>query len=156
MVQTQFSCKVKIVRSDNGLEFKMSEFFKQNGIVHQTSCVYTPQQNGGVEQKHQHLLNVARSLIFQVFLPLKFWGEVVLIVVYIINRIPTPPLHDKTPYEVLHSSPPPYDKLKVFGCLCYVSTHFHQRTKFSPKAKPSIFTGYSSGTKGYKVYDMET
>lgn len=70
MVFTQFDKKVKVGRSDNGTEFvnnKMSEFFffNNNGIIHQTSCAYTPQQNGIAERKHRHLLNVARSLMFQ-------------------------------------------------------------------------------------------
>jgi transposase InsO family protein len=64
MVNTQFNRSIKIVRSDNGLEFTvgyMFKFFSQNGISHQTSCVDTPQQNGIVERKHCHLLEVARA-----------------------------------------------------------------------------------------------
>ncbi|GJX86409.1 putative RNA-directed DNA polymerase [Tanacetum coccineum] len=64
LVFTQFGKKVKIVRSDNGTEFvnhHLSNLFKDLGIIHQTSCAYTPQQNGVAERKHRHLLNVARS-----------------------------------------------------------------------------------------------
>ncbi|GJZ83159.1 ribonuclease H-like domain-containing protein [Tanacetum coccineum] len=52
-------------RSDNGTEFvnnKLAVFYKEKGIIHETSCAHTPQQNGIVERKHRHLLNVARGL----------------------------------------------------------------------------------------------
>lgn len=77
MVERQFGKKIKVVRSDNGGEFMcMKPYFTSEGILHQTSCVYTPQQNGRVERKHRHILNVARSLMFQARVPLRFWGGV--------------------------------------------------------------------------------
>jgi len=62
MAHTQFSATVKIIRTNNALELSAShtalDFFASNGILHQTSCVQTPQQNGIVERKHQHLLEM--------------------------------------------------------------------------------------------------
>ncbi|XP_021746663.1 uncharacterized protein LOC110712507 [Chenopodium quinoa] len=58
MVKCQFDVHVKYVRSDNGTEFKpMLPYFSESGILFQTSCAGTPQQNGRVERKHQHILN---------------------------------------------------------------------------------------------------
>jgi len=77
VVQTQFSTKVKTNRSDNGSEFvsiPMKQFYKEHGIIHETSCVDTPQQNGRIERKHHHVLNVARALRFKLIYPLNF-GE---------------------------------------------------------------------------------
>ena len=56
----------------------LSSFYASKGILHQLSCIETPQQNAVVESKHQHLLNVARALRFQANLPLKFGGIVSL------------------------------------------------------------------------------
>ena len=66
-VEKQYEATVKIIRIDTGLEFKDSstlEFYKTQGIIHQTTCVDTPQQNGIVERKHQHLLQTVRALLF--------------------------------------------------------------------------------------------
>lgn len=63
MLTKQFQVNIKIIRSDNGTEFTnlhVKAFNENNGIVHQTSCVYTPQKNRVVERKHKHILNIAR------------------------------------------------------------------------------------------------
>jgi len=105
MVRTQFGKTIKAVRSDNALELGRSNealsFFAETGIKHETSCIHTPQQNGVVERKHKHLLEVSRALMFQSSMPLRFWGECALRATYLINRMPTKVLKGKTPFEVL-------------------------------------------------------
>lgn len=45
MIKTQFNLNIKCIISDNGCEFFLIDFYKQLGIIHQTSRVRTPQQN---------------------------------------------------------------------------------------------------------------
>lgn len=155
-VKIHFNAKVKYIRSDNGPEFTMNKFYELEGIVHQTSCRETPQQNGRVERKHQHILNVARALLFQSNLPKTFWTYAVTHAVFLINRIPTQLLANKSPFEVLHGASPDYSVLRSFGCLCYVATLLNHRHKFDSRANASVFLGYKQGTKGYVVYVLRT
>ena len=71
-VETQFKKKVQMIRSDNAPELcqgLMRNLLLNKGIVNQTSCSHTPQQNGVVERKHRFLLETARALSFQFNVP---------------------------------------------------------------------------------------
>lgn len=76
MVQTQFGASIKVLRSDNGGEYISSQlqtYLTECGIIHQTLCVHTPQQNGVIELKNRHLLELPRALklfCLKPFLPL--------------------------------------------------------------------------------------
>ena len=155
-IETQYDSKVKIIRSDNEPEFMMHGFYASKGIAHQTTCVETPEQNGIAERKHQHLLNVTRALLFQANLPPGFWCYALTHAVYLVNIIPTPFLHGISPYEKLHGRPLDIANLRVFGCLCYVSTLKANRKKLDPRAHPCIFIGFKANTKGYQVYNMHS
>lgn len=153
-VERQFNKHVKMVRSDNGTEFTcMKNFFLENGIIFQTSCVGTPQQNGRVERKHQHILNVGRALRFQGHLPIKFWGEYILTAGYLINRTPSSILKGKTPYEMLYGKPPTYHHLRTLGCLCFA--HNKTKDKFDSRSRRCVFLGYPCGKKVWQLYDLE-
>ena len=156
LVVTQFGVKIKILKSDNGAEFLMREFFNTKSIIHHKSCVETPEQNGIVERKHQHLLNVACALLFQSSIPLEYWNDCVLTTTYIINRIPSPLLKNKTPYELLFHCKPAYAHMQIFGSFCFASTLLHGRKKYDPRSRKCVFLGYIFGVKGYKLLDMDT
>jgi hypothetical protein len=156
MIETQYNAKIKIVRSDNGVEFIMPEYYASKGILHQRSCVETPQQNGRVERKHQHLLNVARAILLHSHLPKKFWCYAVIHATYLINRIPIPILHNKSTFELLFNQDLDLHHLKVFGSLTYSSTLANHRTKLEPRGRKCIFLGYKQGVKGTILYDLHT
>jgi len=155
LVKNQFDKCVKIVRSDNGPEFNMKDFFNSEGIVHQTSCVETPEQNGIVERKHQHLMNVTRALLFRSNVPTQFWCYAVSHAVFLINRIPTPFLKNASPFEKLYNKQPDLSYIRVFGCMCYNSTLVFNRNKLDPRANASVFLGFKSNVKGYIVLDLK-
>jgi len=94
--------------------------------------------------------------MFQASLPMKYWGECVLTATHLINRMRTKLLKGITPFEVLYGTLPNYDLLRVFGCLCFMSTLKQGRDKFQPRAETCVFLGYPFGQKGYKVLDLET
>ena len=132
MVARQFNTQVKTVCSDNGTKFTcMKTYFCDHGIIHETSCTGTPQQNGRVERKHRHILNVGHALRFQAQFPIQFWGECALAACYLINRTPTMVLNGKTPYELLHGKAPSLEHVRVIGCLSYVHNQHHKGDKFA-------------------------
>ncbi|KAG7559401.1 Integrase catalytic core [Arabidopsis thaliana x Arabidopsis arenosa] len=157
-VTNHYNAKIKIFRSDNGGEYT-SHAFKQHlakhGIIHQTSCPYTPQQNGVAERKNRHLMEVARSMMFHTNVPKRFWSDAVVLACYLINRIPTKILQDSSPFEVLNKNKPSINHLRVFGCVCFVLIG-EQRNKLEPKSVKGMFIGYSITQKGYKCYIPET
>ncbi|XP_075665241.1 uncharacterized protein LOC142634878 [Castanea sativa] len=118
--------------------FQLLAYQDSHGTLPQRSCPYTSQQNGRVERKHRHILDVVRTLVISASLPERFWGEAVLTAVYTINCIPSPTTHKKSPFELLYDQTPDYSSLRVFGCACFVSLSPHERTKLQPQSP--IFT----------------
>ncbi|GJV14935.1 retrovirus-related pol polyprotein from transposon TNT 1-94 [Tanacetum coccineum] len=139
-VATQFEKQVKIARSDNALEFVKGQ----------------PQQNGRVERKHRHILDTARALRFHLKLPLKFWGYCITTATYLLNRIPSSVIGNKTPYEVLLKKKPVYEHLRVFRCFAVVSKPSRTADKFDPRGVPFVFLGYPRKSKVFETAQTST
>ena len=98
MIETQFNRTIKVFRSNNAQEYSdksLLSFLDSHGTLTWWSCPYTTQQNGRVEQKHCHILDVIRTLLISTSLPKCFWGEATFTTMYTINRIPSPTTHNK-------------------------------------------------------------
>ncbi|GJW97167.1 putative ribonuclease H-like domain-containing protein [Tanacetum coccineum] len=84
--------KVKIIRSDNGTEFKnkvMDDFCREKGIKREYSVARTPQQNGVAERRNMTLIEAARTMLADSKLPTTFWAEAVSTACYVQNRVLT-------------------------------------------------------------------
>jgi transposase InsO family protein len=82
--------KIKNIRSDNGLEFQntnVEEFLDEEGIKHEFSALYTPQQNGIAERKNRTLIEAARIMLDEYKTPDIFWAEVINTACHTINRL---------------------------------------------------------------------
>ena len=92
MIETQYNAKVRVLRSDNGGEYQSSDlqkYLEEHGIIHQTTCSNTPQQNGVAEQKNRHLLEVVRASLIAAKILISYWGEAITSTAYLINRVGT-------------------------------------------------------------------
>ncbi|RVX02692.1 Retrovirus-related Pol polyprotein from transposon RE2 [Vitis vinifera] len=159
-IQTQFNISIRVLRSDNAREYfsaQFTSFMSHHGILHQSSCAHTPQQNGVAERKNRHLVETARTLLLHSHVPFRFWGDAVLTACYLINRMPSSVLHDQIPHSLLFPDQPLYFlPPRVFGCTCFVHILTPGQDKLSAKAMKCLFLGYSRLQKGYRCYSLET
>ncbi|CAM8996453.1 unnamed protein product [Rhodiola kirilowii] len=158
-IRTQFGVPVKTLRSDNAKEYLSApfhEFMQKHGIIHQTSCVDTPSQNGVAERKNRHLLETARALLFEMQVPKKFWVDAVSIACFLINRMSSTVLSGESPFCSLFPSSSLFlIAPKIFGCTCFVRDVRPHLTKLDPKSLKCIFLGYSRVQKGYRCYSPD-
>jgi hypothetical protein len=156
MAERLLNSKIISVQSDwGGAYCNLHTYFQTHGITHRISCPHTHQQQGCVERKHRHLIDTTLALLAKSHLPQKFWDEACLTSCYLINRLPTPLLQNKSPFEKLFNQIPNYKFLKVFGCACFPNLRPYNSHKFSPRSKECLFLGYSQHHKGYKCLHID-
>ncbi|GJT32351.1 putative ribonuclease H-like domain-containing protein [Tanacetum coccineum] len=121
--------KVKIIRSDNGTEFKnkvMDEFCREKGIKREYSVARTPQQNGVAERKNRTLIEAARTMLADSKLPTTFWAEAVSTACNSIGF------------------------MKPFGCHVTILNTLDKLGKFDGKSDEGFFVGYSLSSKAFR------
>ena len=158
LVENQTGHTIKIFRTDNGGEFvnqEMNEYLKNNGIRHQTSIPYNPEQNGVAERANRTIMEKSRCMLHNAKLNKKYWAEAVSTAIYLKNRSPTKAVKGKTPIEVWTGRKPNLQHLRIFGCKAYAHLPKHERKKLDAKSKECIFVGYCSESKGYRLVDRD-
>ena len=105
------------------------------------------------ERKHRHIIQCALALFSQSNLPISYWSYAVSTATHLINKLPTPILSNKSPWELLFKSKPSISHLKAFGCQCFPLLTPYNSHKLQPKSVPCIFVGYPSTSKGYICFD---
>ncbi|KAJ0781817.1 putative RNA-directed DNA polymerase [Helianthus annuus] len=159
LVQTQCSRKIKIFQSDGGTEFvnqTVRKIFEDNGTFHRLSCPHTPQQNGRSERKHRHIVETGLAMLFNAHIPASYWVDAFTSATFIINRLPTPLLENKSPFELIFSQQPQYANLRTYGCQVFPYLRDYSKHKLEPRSISCVFIGYSTQHKGYRCLDPTT
>jgi hypothetical protein len=119
LVERLLNRKIIAMQTDWGGEYeRLNSFFRIVGITHLVSCPYAHQQNGVVEHKHMHIVEMGLSLLANASIPLKFWDQAFLTATHLINRTPTKLLDYDTSLHRLLGATPDYSNLRVFGYAC--------------------------------------
>ena len=156
LVEQETRTLVKTLRTDRGGEFMSHEFklfCDKNRISRHLTAPYLPQQNGVVERRNRTLLEMTRSILKHLSVPNLMWGESVRHSTYLINRIATRSLEEKTPYEVLRSRKPNISHIRVFGCVCYARTEAAGRKKLDDRLGTLVHLGTEPAFKAYRLID---
>jgi len=157
LVEKQSGKSVKILRTDNGGEYKsktFANFLSAEGIRHEYTVPKTPEQNGVSERMNRTLVEAVRSMLSHSELPDKFWAEALSTAVYLRNRSLTRALCNITPYEAYTGVKPNVSNLRIFGCIAYAHVPKDERKKLDPKSRKCFMLGYGTETKGYRLFDI--
>nr|GEU46626.1 zinc finger, CCHC-type [Tanacetum cinerariifolium] len=143
-IEMEMRMKLRMLRTYRGGEFTSKEFTKyckENGIARHLTAPYSPQQNRVVERRNITVLSTTRSMMKAMKLPITFWVEAVKHAIYILNRVPTRALVDKTPYEALYNRKPNMENLRIFGCTAYAKVTIPHLKKLDDRSIPMVYLG---------------
>ena len=157
IAETQTGCKLRQLRSDGGGEFfsnDFTSFLDSKGIKRQTTCAYTPQQNGVAERMNRTLKDQIRAMLHHSNTPFEFWAEALSCAAYIRNRVTSRSLPTgNTPYEIWYGRKPSIAHMRTFGSRCWYKTPDKLLQTLDLRAKEAIMLGYASSQKAYKLWD---
>lgn len=154
LAENQTGNKIKCLRTDNGGEYtsiELENYLKTNGIRHQTTVPYTPQQNGVAERTNRTLLERVRCMLFESNLDKRYWAEAMNTAVYLKNVSPTAAVRGNVPEGCWRDEKIDISHLRVFGCQAQVHVPKEKRSKLDKRSKTLTFVGYCTDTKGYRL-----
>ncbi|GJS24394.1 ribonuclease H-like domain-containing protein [Tanacetum coccineum] len=157
-IENQLNQKVKTIRCDNGTEFKnrdIIEFCGSKWIKREYSNARTPQQNGVAERKNMTLIEAARTMLADSFLPNTFWAEAVSTACYVLNRVLVTKPQNKTPYELITGKIPIISYIRPFGCHVTILNTIDHLGKFEGKSDEGFLVGYSLNSKAFRPVRSE-
>jgi GAG-pre-integrase domain len=107
LVQNLFSTTIKTMQIDGGTEFP--PLIRANPqIQFHVSCPYTPQQNGLVERRHRHIVELSLTTMFHAHIPTQYWTDIFESVTFVINRLPSAAISFESPFQRLFKRLPDY------------------------------------------------
>nr|GEZ79966.1 hypothetical protein [Tanacetum cinerariifolium] len=157
LIENQLNKKVKVIRCDNGTEFKnaqMIELCGSKGIKREYSNPRTPHQNKVTERKNRTLIEAARTMLADSKLPTMFWTEAVRTTCYVLNKVSVTSPHNRTPYALRTGNIPSVSHFKPFGCHVTIINTSDHLGKFDEKADEGYIVGYPASNKAYRVYNV--
>jgi hypothetical protein len=161
MLERQSGKKLKRMRTDVGKEWLngvVGEFCRRNGILHETTVPYTPEQNGVVERAIATYFEMVRCMLHSAGMDLRYWGEALMYAIHIRNLSPTAAISDKVPMHVWTGHKPDVSHLRVFGSTAFANIPKKIRGgKLEvTSVKCRLLGWWENETKGYRLEDLAT
>ncbi|KAL8093085.1 hypothetical protein AgCh_035101 [Apium graveolens] len=119
-----------------------------------TSAPHTPQPNGTAERRHRLIVAMGRALLHYASLPCQFWSYAMETAAYLYNCLPSTILRGHSPFEMMFKKTPNYEKLHIFGCLCFPWLKPYSEHKLQLSSRECLFLGYAPGHSAYRCYDL--
>ncbi|GJW17736.1 putative ribonuclease H-like domain-containing protein [Tanacetum coccineum] len=108
------------------------------------------------KRKNRTLIEAARTMLADSFLPNTFWAEAVSTACYVLNRVLVTKPQNKTPYELITGKIPIISYIRPFGCHVTILNTIDHLGKFEEKSDEGFLVGYSLNSKAFRVYNLET
>ncbi|GKA99146.1 retrovirus-related pol polyprotein from transposon TNT 1-94 [Tanacetum coccineum] len=128
----------------------------QKKFIQDKGCSKFERTNDIVKRRNRTLVEVARTMLSAFKLPLFFWAEAIATPCYTQNRSIIIPKHEKMAYHIINDRKPSIKHLQIFSCTCYLTRDGENLDKMKEKGDSCILVGYSTQSKGYRVYNKRT